>query len=105
MRSVIGIRSVIGEGCQIANTIVMGADFVETAADLARNAAQGIPNVGIGAHNRIAGAIIDKNARIGERVSITNREGAREAARHKYYIRDGIVVVAKDAVITAGTEI
>ena len=89
----------MGEGCQIANTIVMGADFVETAAYRARNAAQGIPNVGIGAHTRIDGAIIDKNARIGERVSITNREGVREADRDNYYIREGIVVVAKDAVI------
>ena len=95
MRSVIGIRSVIGEGCQIADTIVMGADFVETAADLERNAAR----------TRIDEAIIDKNARIGERVSITNREGVRDADGDKYHIRDGIVVVAKDAVIAAGTEI
>ncbi len=104
-RSVIGIRSVVGEGCQIANTIVMGADFVETTADLERNIAQGIPNVGIGAHTRIDGAIIDKNARIGERVSITNREGVREADRDNYYIREGIVVVAKDAVIETGSQI
>ena len=83
----------------------MGADFVETAADLERNAAQGIPNVGIGARTRIDEAIIDKNARIGERVSITNREGVRDADGDKYHIRDGIVVVAKDAVIAAGTEI
>ena len=83
----------------------MGADFVETAADLERNAAQGIPNVGIGAHTRIDEAIIGKNARIGERVSITNREGVRDADGDKYYISDGIVVVAKDAVIAAGTEI
>ncbi|HIG53783.1 MAG TPA: glucose-1-phosphate adenylyltransferase [Candidatus Latescibacteria bacterium] len=104
-RSVIGIRSVIGAGCQIANSIVMGADFDETTADLARNAAQGIPNVGIGANTTIDGAIIDKNARIGDQVSITNSAGVKEAEGANYYIRDGIVVVAKDAVIPSGTVI
>jgi len=104
-RSVIGIHSVIGEGCQITNSIVMGADFDESPGDLERNAAQGIPNIGIGAHTTIDAAIIDKNARIGERVSITNKEGVSEAEGDNYYIRDGIVVVAKDTVIPAGTVI
>ena len=104
-RSVIGIRSVIGAGCQIANSIVMGADFDETPADLERNAAQGVPNVGIGANTTIDGAITDKNARIGDQVSITNSAGVKEAEGANYYIRDGIVVVAKDAVIPSGTVI
>ncbi|MEE3259979.1 MAG: glucose-1-phosphate adenylyltransferase [Candidatus Latescibacterota bacterium] len=104
-RSVIGIRSIIGEGCQIANAIIMGADFDESPGALERNAARGIPNIGIGAHTTIDGAIIDKNARIGERVSITNREGVSEAEGNNYYIRNGIVVVAKDAVLPAGTVI
>ncbi len=104
-RSVVGIRSVIGAGCQIVNTIIMGADFDETPADLARNAAQGIPNVGIGANTTIDGAIVDKNARIGDQVSITNKSGIKEAEGTNYYIRDGIVIVAKDAVIASGTVI
>ena len=104
-RSVVGIRSVIGAGCQIANTIIMGADFDETPADLARNAAQGIPNVGIGANTTIDGAIVDKNARIGDQVSITNKSGIKEAEGTNYYIPDGIVIVAKDAVIASGTVI
>ena len=48
-------------------------------------------------------AIIDKNARIGERVRITNKDRGVEADETNYYIRDGIVVVPKDAVIPAGT--
>ena len=102
-RSVIGIRSVIGANCQIANTIVMGADSEESPADRARNAAQGIPDMGIGANSTITGAIIDKNARIGERVCITNQDRGVEADETNYYIRDGIVVVPKDAVIPSGT--
>ena len=102
-RSVIGIRSVIGANCRIANTIVMGADSEESPADRVRNAAQGIPNVGIGANSAITGAIIDKNARIGEGVCITNKDRGLEADETNYYIRDGIVVVPKDAVIPSGT--
>ena len=102
-RSVIGIRSVIGANCQIANTIVMGADWEESPADRVRNDAQGIPDIGIGAHSTITGAIIDKNARIGEGVCITNKERGVEADETNYYIRDGIVVVPKDAVIPSGT--
>ena len=104
-RSVIGIRSVIGANCQIANTIVMGADSEESPADRARNAAQGIPDMGIGANSTITGAIIDKNARIGERVCITNKDRGIEADETNYHIRDGIVVVPKDAVIPSGTVI
>lgn len=104
-RSVIGIRSVIGANCQIAHTIVMGADSEESPADRVRNAAQGIPNMGIGANTKITGAIIDKNARIGEGVCITNKARGVEAGETNYYIRDGIVVVPKDAVIPSGTVI
>ena len=103
--SVIGIRSVIGANCQIAHTIVMGADSEESPADRARNAAQGLPNVGIGANTAITGAIIDKNARIGEGVCIASKDRGVEAGEDNYYIRDGIVVVPKDAVIPAGTVI
>lgn len=102
-RSVIGIRSVIGANCQIVNTIVMGADSEESPVDRARNAAQGIPDMGIGANSTITGAIIDKDARIGEGVCITNKERGVEADEANYYIRDGIVVVPKDAVIPSGT--
>ena len=104
-RSVIGIRSMVGANCQIANTIVMGADSEESPADRARNAAQGIPDMGIGANSTIIGAIIDKNARIGERVCITNKDRGVEADETNYHIRDGIVVVPKDAVIPSGTVI
>ena len=95
----------IGAGCKIANTIMMGADVDETPADFSRNAAQGIPNVGIGANTTIDGAIVDKNARIGDQVSNTNKSGIKEAEETNYYIRVGILIVAKDAVIASGTVI
>ena len=57
------------------------------------------------ANTTIDGAIVDKNARIGDQVSITNKSGIKEAEGTNYYIRDGIVIVAKDAVIASGTVI
>jgi len=104
-RSVIGIRSILGPGVKVFNSIVMGADYYETPIDIERNNARSIPNVGIGANSSINRAIIDKNARIGERVIISNDENITEAEGENYYIRDGIVVVPKDAVIKAGTVI
>ena len=104
-RSVIGIRSVIGPGAKIFNSVVMGADYYETPADIERNQVRSVPNVGIGSNSSINRAIIDKNARIGERVIISNDENVMEAEGKNYYIRDGIVVVPKDAVIEPGTVI
>mgnify|MGYP003336072427 CR=1 FL=1 len=104
-RSIIGIRSIIGPGAKVFNSVVMGADFYERPIDIERNGARGTPNVGIGANSTINRAIIDKNARIGERVLIQNAEGVREGEGENFYIRDGIVVVPKDAVIEPGTVI
>ena len=52
-------------------------------------------------------AIIDKNARIGNNVTITNKEDVEYAEREElgFYIRSGIVVVLKNAVIPDGTVI
>ena len=104
-RSVIGSRSIVGPGVRIYNTVMMGTDFYETPNDMERNAAQGVPNVGIGAGSVINRAIIDKNARIGEKVIIGNDHGTKEGEGEGYYIRDGIVVIPKNAEIASGTVI
>ncbi len=58
--SIIGVRSRIGGGTTVKNSIIMGADYFETTQDLEKNAAGGIPNIGIGNHCTIINAIIDK---------------------------------------------
>jgi glucose-1-phosphate adenylyltransferase len=99
-RAVIGIRSVIESGTTIRNSILMGADFYQ---DEAPEPKPGSPPLGIGRHCRIEGAIIDKNARIGEEVVITPEGKPANADGENYYIRDGVVVVPKGTVIPAGT--
>jgi glucose-1-phosphate adenylyltransferase len=103
--SIIGVRSRIGGGSTVKNSILMGADYFETADELAQNAARRIPNIGIGNHCTIINAIIDKNARIGDNVSIINAHNLQERDEENYSIRDGIIVVPKGAFIASGTVI
>jgi glucose-1-phosphate adenylyltransferase len=103
--SVIGIRSIVGPGAQVIRSVVMGADFYETEAQRVDAVRRGLPDVGIGPGAVVVGAIVDKNARIGEGAVIRNDRGIQEAETEDYVIRDGIVVIPKNAVIPAGTVI
>ena len=104
-RSVIGVRSIIAEESRLYNTVLMGADFYESPQDHERRLPLGLPAVGIGAGTVIHRAIVDKNARIGEKVIIANEGNVDHADGEGYCIRDGIVVVPKDAVIPDGTRV
>ncbi len=104
-RCVIGLRSRIGEGVRMKGAIVMGADFYEDDARRERNQAAGKPDVGIGAGCVIERAIVDKNARIGAGCVLRGKPGRPDAEGPGWAVRDGIVVVAKNAVLPPGTEI
>ncbi|PYK37621.1 MAG: glucose-1-phosphate adenylyltransferase [Verrucomicrobia bacterium] len=97
-RCVVGIRSIIQSGATIRNSIVMGADYFEQDrhGDLAR------PPIGIGRNCVIDRAIIDKNARIADGAVITPEGKPENLDADNYFIRDGIVVIPKNAVIPAG---
>ena len=103
--SIIGIRSRIGSGTTINHSIVMGADYFETVEQLEENAAKKRPNIGIGNHCTIINAIIDKDVRIGDNVSIINAHNAQEKDDEQYSIRDGIIVIPKGSFIRSGTVI
>ncbi len=104
-QSLIGIRSRIGEGTQLLRTVMMGADFYESADDLSRSAAQGLPAVGVGRNCEIRNAIIDKNARIGDGVKLINSAGIRDRIGEDVCLVDGIIVVPKNSVLPSGTVI
>ena len=101
--SVIGIRSIIGIGCKISRTVMMGCDYYESMESIQSHEAQGLPRMGIGKNARIENAIIDKNARIGDEVVILPAGKAENVDHPLYYIRDGIVIIPKNAVIPSGT--
>jgi glucose-1-phosphate adenylyltransferase len=104
--SVVGLRSVVAPEVRIIRSVIMGADFYETPERKAENPTLGRPDVGIGRGSSIEGAIIDKNARIGEGVTIRAHDPEGEMVEtENYVIRDGIVVIPKNAVIADGTVI
>jgi len=96
-RCVVGIRSVIQSGATIRNSIVMGADYFELGQT---DSSQ--PPIGIGRNCVIDRAIIDKNARISDGAVITPEGKPSNLDGDNYFIRDGIVVIPKNAVIPAG---
>ena len=93
--SVIGLRSIVGEGTQIFDSIMMGADYYGYTKS-------GVP-VGIGKNCRIHGAIIDKNAGIGDNVIIKPFPEDAVVDNPLYVVRDGIVIIPKNTVIPSGT--
>ena len=101
--SVIGIRSSIGSGCKMARTVTMGCDYYESMESIQQHEARGLPRMGIGKNARIENAIIDKNARIGDDVVITPAGKAESVDHPLYYVRDGIVIIPKNAIIPSGT--
>src|SRR4029079_667069 len=102
-RSVIGIRSRIGGGVVIRNSLLIGADHYDTLDEMRATEARGVPPVGVGSDTVIENAIVDKNARIGRGVRIINEAGIKEKDGEGYFIREGIVIVPKHGVIPDGT--
>lgn len=99
IHSIVGLRSKIGDGCRIVDSILMGSDYYMDEEDT-----QSI-RIGVGKGCQIEGAIIDKNARLGERVIIERFPVGTDLDRDIWYVRDGIVVIPKNAVIPSGTVI
>jgi glucose-1-phosphate adenylyltransferase len=104
-RALLGIRARVGRGGRVRDSLLLGADYYETAEEVQRAAAQGLPPIGIGDETVIQRAIVDKNARIGRGVRIANEAGIREKDGQGYFIREGIVIVPKNAAVPDGTVI
>ena len=99
-RSVIGIRSRIGKESTVINTYMMGSDYYETLKDMEESRIDVL--MGIGERCFIKNAIVDKNCRIGDDVRINGGTHLEDTETEAYVIRDGIVVIKKDAVIPKG---
>jgi len=99
--SVIGLRSQIRCSSIIRDTVMMGADYYESS--------EADPNttieLGIGRNCSIEGAIIDKNARIGEGTVIKPFPRGTDFTEKNWVVRDGIVVITKNAIIAPNSQI
>ncbi|MFK7832657.1 MAG: glucose-1-phosphate adenylyltransferase [Winogradskyella sp.] len=100
-RSVIGIRSRIGAESTVINCYMMGNDQYESLEDVQQHKVSTF--MGIGERCFIKNAILDKNCRIGDDVRINGGKKLKNLETDSYLVKDGIVVVKKDAHIPSGT--
>ena len=103
--TIVGLRTIIGDGTELNRVVILGSDYYESQESVERHEREGQPRVGIGAHCKIENAIVDKNARIGNNVVISPAGKPENVDHERYFIRDGIVIIPKDAVIPHGTVI
>jgi glucose-1-phosphate adenylyltransferase len=101
-QSIVGIRSRIGPGCRVSRSVLLGADFYEKDDDAPTHDG-GAPELGVGAGSVLDRVIVDKNARIGKDVHLTNEAGVDHADGDGFYIRNGIIIVPKWGVVRDGT--
>jgi glucose-1-phosphate adenylyltransferase len=94
--SVVGIRTHIGAGSKVTGSVLLGADYYEE-----EDAGVDGVELGIGRDVVLDRVIVDKNARIADGVRLANDSNVRNADGDGYYIRDGIIVVPKGAVVRA----
>jgi glucose-1-phosphate adenylyltransferase len=101
---VLGVRSRVEDNVVLQDSLLMGSDFFESASEREELRSNGGIPLGVGEGSTVKRAILDKNARVGRNVTIVNKDNVEEADRpeHGFYIRNGIVVVVKNASIADG---
>lgn len=102
-RSVVGVRSKICKGSELFRVVMMGADWFESNSDRVLNRKLDRPDIGIGEHCTIEGAIVDKNARIGDNVRLSPDGKEDGTYEHGIVIRDGVLIVTKNSVVPPDT--
>ncbi len=103
--SVIGIRNRIGKGSKISNSYLMGNDFYQNLDEMTYNYENNIVNFGIGERCTINNAIVDKNCRIGNDVTLNGGTHLEDKNTELYTIKGGIIVVKKGSTLPDGFSI
>jgi glucose-1-phosphate adenylyltransferase len=106
--SIVGIRNVVRNGSELKQVVMLGTDFYDGEQDeVSGGTVEGddVPPLGIGRNSIIERAIIDKNVRIGDSVIIKPKPDIKDFKSDMYWVRDGIIVIPKGAIIPSGTEI
>lgn len=102
-QSVVGVRSRIGQKTVIKNSIIMGNDRHQTVDELEQLSNNEL--LGIANNCYIENAILDKNVRIGNNVTIIGHESLEDDETETYSIKSGIVVIKKNAFIKEDSKI
>ena len=101
----LGIRSIVGADADLEEVVMMGGDFYESQDSIEQSEVQGCPRIGIGSGTTVRHAIIDKNARIGKNCQITPDGKPQDMDHELYHMRDGIVIIPKNAIVPDNTVI
>jgi glucose-1-phosphate adenylyltransferase len=96
--SLIGIRSRIGKGTTVTNSIIMGCDYYQDLEDMQKSKRA----IGVGDRCYLNNTILDKNCIIGNNVSINGGPHLGETDNPLYAVREGIVIIKKGAIIPDG---
>ena len=104
INSVVGLRCRIGRDVTIRDSVIMGSDYYESERITTEDNSGDLPPIGIGAGSHIERAIVDKNCRIAPATRVvlpSDWAGEDRVDRPGIAVRDGVLVVEKDAVVTA----
>lgn len=99
--SIVGLRSQIADEVYMRKTIMMGADYFDPVDETPFG---GVP-LGIGRRSHIEGAILDKDVRIGEVVTIKPFPPGFKSENGSWFVNDGIVIIPKKTILPGGTYI
>jgi glucose-1-phosphate adenylyltransferase len=105
VHTVLGVRTRIGQNTTIRNTVLIGADRLETEEERLANKHRSVPDFTVGDNSFIENAILDKDCRVGNNVRIVNQKQVQNEEGRNYVIRDGIVVIPRGATVMDGTVI
>ncbi|MDD4278336.1 MAG: sugar phosphate nucleotidyltransferase [Candidatus Sumerlaeales bacterium] len=101
--TILGLRSLVRDGCHLSNTVIMGNDYL-VPDGVEKNDAN-YPPLGIGEGTVIRNAIVDKNARVGKNCRLVNANNIADLQAPNLWIRSGIIVIPKNAIVPDNTEI
>lgn len=97
--SIIGIRSIICDGVDFNRTLFMGADLYDDEQESSE-----IP-MGVGENSILSNVIADKNVRIGKNVKLLNKDNLKSYESETVLIKDGIIILPKNATIPDNFEL
>ncbi len=103
--SIVGHRCKIGDNVTIRDSVLMGADEFPSPSELERDRKLQQPSNGVAAGTIIEGTIVDKNCHIGRDVRIHPLEQKEADINGWCFIRDGVVVLGKAAIVPDGWRI
>jgi glucose-1-phosphate adenylyltransferase len=104
-RCVIGLRTTIREGSTLENVVTMGQDRYETFEEQLNNEDKNIPPMGIGKNCKLVNCIIDRNARVGDNVSLSPEGKPDLFEKDGIVVRDGVLIVTAGTIVPSGMQL